>query len=202
MLQKIILASNNTGKINEFQALLKPLGIEVIPQGTLHIPSPEEPFQTFIENALVKARHASQAGQLPALADDSGICVAALQGAPGVNSAHFAGPQRSDADNNRQLISALMKEKNRAAHYVCALVLVRHPQDPEPIVVQAQWHGEILEQARGSGGFGYDPYFFIPALGKTAAELTAAEKNRLSHRGLALQKLIHQLQGSSAHQFN
>jgi XTP/dITP diphosphohydrolase len=95
-----------------------------------------------------------------------------------------------------------MKEKNRAAHYVCALVLVRHPQDPEPIVVQAQWHGEILEQARGSGGFGYDPYFFIPALGKTAAELTAAEKNRLSHRGLALQKLIHQLQGSSAHQFN
>jgi XTP/dITP diphosphohydrolase len=202
MLQKIILASNNTGKINEFQALLKPLGIEVIPQGALHIPSPEEPFHTFIENALVKARHASQAGQLPALADDSGICVAALEGAPGVNSAHFAGPQRSDADNNRQLISALMKEKNRAAHYVCALVLVRHPQDPEPIVVQAQWHGEILEQARGSGGFGYDPYFFIPALGKTAAELTAAEKNRLSHRGLALQKLIHQLQGSSAHQFN
>jgi len=202
MLQKIILASNNTGKINEFQALLKPLGIEVIPQGALHIPSPEEPFHTFIENALVKARHASQAGQLPALADDSGICVAALEGAPGVNSAHFAGPQRSDADNNQQLISALMKEKNRAAHYVCALVLVRHPQDPEPIVVQAQWHGEILEQARGSGGFGYDPYFFIPALGKTAAELTAAEKNRLSHRGLALQKLIHQLQGSSAHQFN
>jgi len=202
MLQKIILASNNTGKINEFQALLKPLGIEVIPQGALHIPSPEEPFHSFIENALVKARHASQAGQLPALADDSGICVAALEGAPGVNSAHFAGPQRSDADNNRQLISALMKEKNRAAHYVCALVLVRHPQDPEPIVVQAQWHGEILEQARGSGGFGYDPYFFIPALGKTAAELTAAEKNRLSHRGLALQKLIHQLQGSSAHQFN
>ena len=202
MLQKIILASNNTGKINEFQALLKPWGIEVIPQGALHIPSPEEPFHTFIENALVKARHASQAGQLPALADDSGICVAALQGAPGVNSAHFAGPQRSDADNNRQLISALSKEKNRAAHYVCALVLVRHPQDPEPIVVQAQWYGEILEQARGSGGFGYDPYFFIPALGKTAAELTAAEKNRLSHRGLALQKLIHQLQGSSAHQFN
>ena len=202
MLQKIILASNNTGKINEFQALLKPLGIEVIPQGALHIPSPEEPFHTFIENALVKARHASQAGQLPALADDSGICVAALEGAPGVNSAHFAGPQRSDADNNQQLISALRKEKNRAAHYVCALVLVRHPQDPEPIVVQAQWHGEILEQARGSGGFGYDPYFFIPALGKTAAELTAAEKNRLSHRGLALQKLIHQLQGSSAHQFN
>lgn len=192
-MQKLVLASNNAGKLREFQALLAPLDFEVIPQGQLGIPSCEEPFETFVENALAKARHASTASGLPALADDSGICVDALDGAPGVYSARYAGEPSNDAANNHKLIAALQGESNRAAHYVCALVFVNHANDPKPIKVQTEWQGLIQDEATGENGFGYDPYFFLPDQNMTAAQLDPIQKNRISHRGQALRELMTRL---------
>ena len=193
-MQKLVLASNNVGKLREFQELLAPLHFEVIPQGDLGIPASEEPHHTFVENALTKARHASAASGMPALADDSGICVQALGGQPGVFSARYAGEPANDAANNQKLIAALRGIEDRAAHYVCALVMVQYANDPEPLIVQARWHGLFLDEAVGSYGFGYDPHFFLPDLQMTAAQLTPENKNLLSHRGKALRELISQLQ--------
>ena len=193
-MQKLVLASNNAGKVKEFKALLAPLNFEVIPQGELGIPAAEEPHYTFVENALAKARHASAASGLPALADDSGICAHALNGEPGVLSARYAGEPADDVANNQKLIQNLLAYTDRGAHYVCALVMVNSANDPEPLVVQTRWYGQIVDRAKGSNGFGYDPYFFLPELGLTAAELEPAEKNLISHRGLALRELISQLQ--------
>ena len=192
-MQNLVLASNNAGKLREFQALLAPLQFDVIPQGQLGIPSCEEPFHTFVENALAKARHASAASGLPALADDSGICVQALDNKPGVLSARFAGEPANDDANNQKLIASLQGISNRAAHYVCALVLVNNADDPEPLIVQTRWNGLIVDQAQGSNGFGYDPYFFLPEFQLTAAQLEPDQKNAISHRGQALRELIAQL---------
>lgn len=193
-MKKLVLASNNIGKVHEFQELLAPFDFQVIPQGELGIPAAEEPHHTFVENALAKARHASAASGLPALADDSGICAHALGGAPGVYSARYAGEDGNSDANNRKLITALSEKEDRGAHYVCALVLVNSPDDPEPLIVQTRWYGKIINEAKGSHGFGYDPYFLLPELDKTAAELEPSEKNRISHRGQALRELIAQLQ--------
>ncbi len=202
-MKKLVVASGNPGKLAEIRALLAPLAIEVVSQGELGIADAEEPHFTFLENALAKARHASMAPGLPALADDSGICVEALGGQPGVNSAYYAGTggarEERDANNNAKLLaalaalSALARQPVKAAHYVCVMVLVRHARDPQPLVAEGSWQGEISAMARGANGFGYDPYFLLPGLGKTAAELEPAEKNRLSHRGRALAQLIARL---------
>ena len=188
---KLVLASGNPGKLREIGALLAPLGIELLPQAEFGIAEAEEPHDTFLENALVKARHASRASALPALADDSGLCVPALGGEPGVHSAYFAGREGSrgerDARNNEKLLS-LVKEA-RSAYYACVMVLVRHADDPLPLVAEGLWRGEIARAPRGANGFGYDPLFLPTDLGKTAAELDAAEKNRVSHRAKALHRL-------------
>lgn len=197
-MDKIVLASNNKGKLAEFQALFEPLGIQLINQGSLGITEAEEPYHTFLENALTKARHASQASGLPSLADDSGLVVPALQGAPGVLSARYAavhGGEKSDAANNQFLVKQLQAVEDRAAFYVACLVFVRHAQDPCPVVAQSFWHGEIISEARGANGFGYDPYFYLPELGCTAAEMDASTKNRISHRAMALEKLMRELRG-------
>jgi len=196
-MQKLVLASNNVGKVREFKSLLAPLHFEVISQGELDIPAAEEPHHTFIENALAKARHASEASGLPALADDSGICVDALAGAPGVYSARYAGEHSNDAANNQKLILELGENPNRSAHYVCALAFVKSPNDPEPIIVQTRWYGQILKESQGSNGFGYDPYFYLPELNQTAAQLDSSHKNQVSHRGQALRELIAQLQSQA-----
>lgn len=188
-LQKLVIASNNPGKLREIGALLAPLAIEVVPQSAYAISEADEPHGTFIENALAKARHASRCSGLPALADDSGICVSALGGAPGVNSARYAGEPKSDERNNQKLIKALKNQTDRRAYYYCVIVLLRHAGDPQPIIVDGSWCGEIVDQPRGNGGFGYDPYFYLTEFGKTAAELTAEQKNKISHRGQALAKL-------------
>lgn len=190
---KLVVASNNPGKLREFGALLAPLGWEAIAQKELSVAECDEPHHTFVENALEKARHAARCTGLPALADDSGLCVHVLGGAPGVYSARYAGEPKSDARNNAKLIANLAGQTDRRAHYVCVLVFVRHADDPQPIVAEGEWHGEIIDAPRGDGGFGYDPYFLLPDLGVTAAELDATEKNRCSHRGLALQHLIERL---------
>lgn len=190
---KLVVASNNPGKLREFGALLAPLGWDTIPQKELGVPECEEPHGTFVENALAKARHAAACTGLPALADDSGLCVHALGGAPGVHSARYAGEPKSDERNNTKLIADLADKDDRRAHYVCVLVFVRHADDPQPVIAEGEWHGEIVDMPRGSGGFGYDPYFFLPEAGLTAAELDAAEKNRQSHRGLALAQLVERL---------
>ncbi len=192
-MKKLVLASNNAKKMKELNALLAPLGFEVIPQGQLGIPEAEEPHCTFVENALAKARHAAQHSGLPALADDSGLCVSALHGAPGVLSARYAGEPKSDTRNNEKLLSHLAGQNDRRAHFYCVLVLVRSADDPQPIIAEGEWHGEIVDQYRGDGGFGYDPLFFVPEFGQTAAELDADTKNRVSHRGRAMQKLIERL---------
>jgi len=166
---RLVLASNNEGKLREFRRLLSPLGIEVIAQAELGIAEADEPHATFVENALEKARHASRAAGLPALADDSGLCVDALDGAPGIQSARFAGEPRSDARNNAKLVAALAGIADRRAHYACVLALVRHAGDPEPIITQGDWHGTIVEEPRGTGGFGYDPHFLDPETGLTGA---------------------------------
>ena len=194
-MKKLVLASNNAKKMKELNALLAPLGFEVIPQGQLGIPEAEEPHCTFVENALAKARHASQLSGLPALADDSGLCVAALGGAPGVYSARYAGEPKSDARNNAKLLADLAGQSDRRAHFACVLVLVRAADDPQPIIAEGEWHGEILTVQRGADGFGYDPLFYVPTHCQTAAELDGAIKNQLSHRGLAMQKLIARLPG-------
>ncbi|HEY9104415.1 RdgB/HAM1 family non-canonical purine NTP pyrophosphatase [Chitinimonas sp.] len=192
-MKKLVLASNNAGKLKEFSRLFAPLDIELIPQGQLGVSEAEEPHVTFVENALAKARHAAAATGLPALADDSGICVRALGGAPGVYSARYAGEPKSDARNNAKLVEALRDSSDRRAYYYVVLVLVRHADDPQPVIVEGRLDGEVLAEPRGLGGFGYDPYFLIPALGKTAAELTAEEKNPISHRGKALAVLLDKL---------
>jgi XTP/dITP diphosphohydrolase len=192
-MKKLVLASNNAKKMKELNALLAPLGFEVIPQGQLGIPEAEEPHCTFVENALAKARHAAEHSGLPALADDSGLCVAALGGAPGVYSARYAGEPKSDARNNAKLLADLAGQSDRRAHFACVLVLVRAANDPQPIIAEGEWHGEILEAQRGADGFGYDPLFYVPTHCQTAAELDAAIKNQLSHRGQAMQKLIARL---------
>ena len=190
---RLVIASSNEGKLREFRRLLEPLGIEVIAQAALGIADADEPHATFVENALAKARHASAAAALPALADDSGLCVRALGGAPGVQSARYAGEPKSDARNNAMLIAALQGVPDRRAHYACVLVLVRHAGDPEPIVADGAWHGKIVDTPRGTGGFGYDPHFEDAVTGMTGAELPLARKNELSHRGKAMRALIDKL---------
>ncbi len=191
--KKIVIASNNPGKLREIGRILEPLGIEAEPQGNFGVPDCPEPHVTFVENCLAKARHASAHTGLPALADDSGICVAALNGAPGVYSARYAGEPKSDERNNQKLVEALRGEADRRAHYYCIMVYVRYPDDPTPIIAEGAWHGEILDEPRGAGGFGYDPYFLVPSLGKTGAELPQDEKNAISHRGQALKRLVERL---------
>jgi len=190
---RLVLASGNEGKLREFRRLLAPLGIEVMPQAELGIPEAPEPHVTFIENALAKARHASAHARLPALADDSGVCVRALGGAPGVQSARYAGEPKSDARNNARLIAELKGVADRRAHYVCLLVLVRHAEDPEPVIAEGAWHGRIIDAPRGEGGFGYDPHFLDEASGLTGAELPLAQKNAISHRGKAMRALLERL---------
>jgi XTP/dITP diphosphohydrolase len=198
MIPRLVLASNNTGKLREFRRLLTPLSIEVIPQAELDIAEADEPHVTFVENALAKARHASAIAGMPALADDSGICVRALRGAPGVQSARYAGEPRSDARNNERLIAALQGVADRRAHYACLLVLVHHASDPEPIIADGDWHGMIIDVPRGDGGFGYDPHFLDATTGLTAAELPLERKNELSHRGRAMRALIARLLADDA----
>nr|WP_254258448.1 RdgB/HAM1 family non-canonical purine NTP pyrophosphatase [Methylovorus sp. MM2] len=193
-LKKLVIASGNAGKLREIAHLLQPLNIEVLSQSHFNVPEAEEPYVTFIENALAKARHASEHTGLPALADDSGICVDALNGAPGVFSARFAGEPKSDARNNEKLLQELNGKNNRQAHYYCVIVLVRHANDPQPIIVEGIWQGEILTVPQGDGGFGYDPLFLDDKTGKAAAELAPEIKNRISHRGQAMSKLLQKLE--------
>ncbi|MEK6591910.1 MAG: RdgB/HAM1 family non-canonical purine NTP pyrophosphatase [Pseudomonadota bacterium] len=201
-MKKLVIASNNPGKLREISRILAPLDIDVLPQTAFGVPEAEEPHCTFIENALAKARHASRHTGLPALADDSGVCVEALKGEPGVHSARFAGPPPAgtesgrddqDARNNDRLLAMLAGQANRRAHYYCVIVLVRHADDPQPLIAEAGWHGEIIDTPRGDGGFGYDPLFLVAELGKTGAELAPEEKNRISHRGKALAALLARL---------
>jgi len=191
-MKRLVLGSNNPGKLREIAALLAPLSIEVIPQSRLGIAEAEEPHDSFLDNALAKARHASRASGLPALADDSGLCVDALGGAPGVHSAYFAGREGSraerDARNNAKLLASLGEQ--RGAHYACVMALVRSADDPAPLVAEGTWRGEIARAPRGANGFGYDPLFLLPERGLTAAELAPQEKNRISHRGMALARLL------------
>ena len=198
-MKKLVIASNNPGKLREIAHILEPLGIEIAPQSAYGVPEAEEPHCTFVENALAKARHASRIAGLPALADDSGICAQALDGAPGVRSARYAEAAADrltqDESNNRKLLAALRGAADRRAHYYCVIVLVRHADDPQPLIAEAEWHGVVLEAPRGSGGFGYDPLFFLPDLGKSAAELAPEHKNRISHRGKALALLAQKLKG-------
>jgi XTP/dITP diphosphohydrolase len=192
-MEKLVLASGNAGKLREFRRLLEPLGITVVPQAELGITDADEPHVTFVENALAKARHASAHSGLPALADDSGVCVDALGGAPGVHSARFAGEPKSDERNNAALVAAVRGVADRRAHYACVLVLVRNAGDPEPIIAEGRWNGRIVDAPRGSGGFGYDPHFEDAETGLTGAELPLAQKNALSHRGQAMRALIEKL---------
>jgi XTP/dITP diphosphohydrolase len=191
---KLVIASGNKGKLREIAHLLAPLNIDIVAQAELNVSECEEPYCTFIENALAKARHASRQTGLPALADDSGLCVDALQGAPGVLSARYAGEPKSDQANNEKLLSVLGTEKNRQAHFYCVIVLVRHADDPEPLIAEGRWAGEILSEFRGQDGFGYDPLFLDAKTGKTVAELPLEIKSRISHRGHAMAKLLLQLE--------
>jgi len=229
-MQKLVIASSNPGKLREFQFLLQPLGIEVLTQSQLGIGEAEEPHPTFIENALAKARHVSRLSGLPALADDSGICVTALDGAPGVLSARYAGDKRgcdtllaepadcgssrnaasppspdvsrelarrqADLRNNEKLLRDMQGVADRRAHYYCVLVLLHHADDPQPLVAEGEWHGEIALQPAGDGGFGYDPLFWLPQLGKTSAQLEREQKHAISHRGKALLVLLDKLKES------
>ena len=192
-MKKLVLASGNAGKLREFGQLLAPFDFEVLPQSAFNVPEADEPHVTFVENAIAKARHAAQLTGLPALADDSGLCVMALGGAPGVFSARYGGEPRSDQRNNVKLLADLVGVKDRRAHYVAVLVLMRSAADPQPIVAEGEWHGEIIDTPRGAGGFGYDPYFLVPGADLTAAELPHEQKNRCSHRGQALARLIERL---------
>ena len=200
-MKRLVIASNNAGKLAELSAILGPLGFETVPQGALGVPEAEEPHHTFVENALAKARNCARHTGLASLADDSGLCVEALGGAPGVHSAYFAGRlgsrEERDRANNALLAERLAGHADRAAHYVCVIVLVRHVDDPEPVIAEGRWHGEIARQPRGAGGFGYDPWFLLPVLGRTAAELTAGEKNQLSHRAIAVALLAAKLRGGN-----
>lgn len=198
--EQLVIASGNKGKLREFAHLLAPFNVQILPQGELHVPECPEPHCTFIENALAKARHASQHTGLPALADDSGLCVDALQGAPGVLSARYAGPQppnsllTQDERNNDKLLEAMQRISDRRAHFYTVLVLVRHANDPQPLIAEGLWQGEVLREFRGSDGFGYDPIFMDAKTGKTVAELPLEIKSRISHRGQAMTKLLQQLE--------
>ena len=189
-MRKLVIASNNPGKLREIGHLLAPLGLEVLPQSVFDISEADEPYCTFVENALAKARHASRCSGLPALADDSGICVDALNGEPGIHSARYAGEPKSDDRNNQKLIEVLTHHSDHSAHYYCVMVLVRHADDPQPIIADGSWHGQIIPQPCGSGGFGYDPHFYLPELGITSAELPLEQKNKISHRSQALVRLV------------
>lgn len=193
MTQRLILASNNAGKLKEFAELLAPIGFELHPQREFNVPEAEEPHATFVENALAKARHAARLTGLPALADDSGVCVNALGGAPGVYSARYAGEPKSDARNNAKLVADLAAHADKSAYYYCVLVYVRHADDPQPVIADGRWNGQIIDTPRGENGFGYDPYFLVPSLGKTVAELAPEDKNAISHRGQALRALVDKL---------
>ncbi|MEQ1741429.1 MAG: RdgB/HAM1 family non-canonical purine NTP pyrophosphatase [Candidatus Nitrotoga sp.] len=193
-MHKLVIASNNPGKLRELQLTLASLSIEILTQAQLGIDEAEEPHCTFIENALAKARHVSRISGLPALADDSGLCVAALGGAPGVQSARYAGEPKSDSRNNEKLLQAMEGVADRRAHYYCVLVLVRHADDPQPLIAEGEWHGEIAQQMLGEGGFGYDPLFWLPQLNKMSAELSRDEKAQISHRAQALHILLQRLQ--------
>ncbi len=195
MERSLVLASGNPGKLSEFRHLLEPLGYHVRPQSEYDVSEADETGLTFLENALIKARHACRISGRPALADDSGLAVDALGGAPGIHSARYAGEPKSDAANNRKLLEALAEvpEGQRRASYWCVLVWLRHAEDPVPRIVQSSWPGEILAHPRGERGFGYDPLFWVPERGMSAAELSAGEKNQLSHRGRALRALLEQL---------
>jgi XTP/dITP diphosphohydrolase len=192
-MHKLVIASNNPGKLREFQAMLAPLGIEVLTQEQLGISEAEEPHCTFVENALAKARHVSKQSGLPALADDSGICVTALGGAPGGWSARYAGEPKSDTRNNEKLLHEMQGVADRRAHYYCVLVLVHHADDPQPLIAEGEWHGEIAQEERGEGGFGYDPLFWLPQFGRMSAELGPDEKALISHRALAMKILMQKL---------
>jgi XTP/dITP diphosphohydrolase len=200
LLTRVVIASNNPGKLRELSALLKPLGIEAAPQKDFAIPEAEEPHSTFLENALAKARHAANLAGLPALADDSGLCVASLFGEPGVHSAYYAGRDGSreerDARNNAKLVEQLLAAADRTAFYYCALVLVRHFDDPTPLVADGTWPGQIVSQPRGDNGFGYDPHFQVAGTSLTAAQMAPEEKNRVSHRGQALAALAAKLRAA------
>jgi XTP/dITP diphosphohydrolase len=194
-MKQLVLASNNPGKARELHRLLEPLGLEVLPQSAFAVPEIDEPYPGFVENALHKARHAARHTGLPALADDSGLCVAALGGEPGVHSARYAGEPKSDERNNALLLERLAGVSDRRAYFYCAVVLVKSASDPRPLIADGEWHGEILEAPRGQAGFGYDPLFLVPNLGQSAAELDEALKNTLSHRGAAMRHLLDRLQG-------
>ena len=203
-LDKLVLASSNPGKLREIESVLAPMGIEVLPQSGLGIQDAEEPFRTFLENALTKARHAARHSRLPALADDSGICVNALGGDPGVHSARYAAVagaalprDEQDRRNNLKLIAELRGHEDRRAHYYCVIVMVRHAEDPQPLIAEGSWNGRIILEPRGENGFGYDPYFLLPDLNLTAAEIDPAQKNLVSHRGKALRRLMARLKESS-----
>ena len=198
-MKKVVIASGNAGKLREFAVLLAPFDFEAIPQTALGVSEAEEPHITFVENALVKARHASEVTGLPALADDSGICAYALGGMPGVLSARYAGEPRDDIRNNEKLVAALNEHSDHRAYYYCALVFVISADDPHPLIATGEWHGEIIANPRGEGGFGYDPHFLLSAQGCTAAELPADIKNRTSHRGKAMQALAEKLREMQAH---
>lgn len=191
MLKKLVIASGNKGKLREIQAMLSPLNIDVLPQSEFNVSEAPEPHCTFIENALSKARHASLATGLSALADDSGLCLEALEGAPGAQSAYFAGKPSNDENNNAHLLTTLKQYDNRFAYYYCCLVLVRKHDDPQPLIAEGIWKGSILKKARGSNGFGYDPLFLDSMTGKASAELDPEVKNKISHRGQALRKMLH-----------
>lgn len=193
MLQKIVLASGNKGKLKELREMLSPAGLDVYPQSDFAVSDAPEPYLTFVENALNKARHASRETGLPALADDSGICVDSLGGAPGVISARYAGEHGSDLLNNQKLVADLMPFEDKSANFYCVLVYMRHPDDPQPVIADGIWRGQIVSEPLGENGFGYDPHFLVPELGKTAAQLSPEEKNRLSHRGKALRALLEKL---------
>ncbi len=196
--RKLVLASNNQGKLEELAALLNPLGLQLMSQGELGVSEAEEPAVTFVENALLKARHASRQTGLAALADDSGLAVDALGGQPGVRSARYAGAGATDADNVNALLEALQSvpEADRSAQFHCVLVYLRHADDPTPIICHGQWSGRILQQPRGHGGFGYDPVFYASEFDCSAAELSREQKSSVSHRGRALRLLVERL---SAH---
>ena len=191
-MQRIILASSNAGKLAEFNRLFADAGIEVLPQSAFDIPDAEETGLSFVENALLKARHASRLAGLPALADDSGLCVHALNGAPGLYSARYAGTHGDAAANNRRLLAELDAERDRSAFFICLLVLVRHPEDPAPLIAEGRWQGRILNKAEGLQGFGYDPLFLPDGQTCSAAALAPEVKNQLSHRGQALRLLRRQ----------
>jgi XTP/dITP diphosphohydrolase len=200
VISRLVLASSNPGKLREFSRLLEPLDIAVVAQRELGILDADEPNATFIENALAKARHASAVAKWPALADDSGICVEALNGAPGVQSARYAGEPKSDARNNAKLVAALAGVADRRAHYYCVLVLMRSADDPQPVIAEGTWWGTIADDARGAGGFGYDPHFRDAESGMSGAEMPLELKNAVSHRGKALRALIARLNELREHE--